>query len=381
MRKARQSRILVWSLATRSAGAAPSVLFVLLVLLGAGVLHSAAADDEIGTFSIVAHDSTTGELGIAVQSRVYGVGQRVPWVNGGVGAIATQANSNESFGPTGLKLLATGLSAQETLDWLLAHDPGRDSRQAGVVDASGGVANWTGSGCLDWAGDSSGIAFTCQRNILTSNEVVAGMARAYRETEGQELARRLIAALHAAQSAGGDKRGQQSAAILIGRPHPDFPEYAERYVDIRVADHSEPITELERLYGMYEAQGLVQAHMRFAATLAAQGDSLGAHRERERVGEVLVRVLQNDLRDAGMLNSLAWFTATHNIYLAQALTAAKRAVEIEPENSNIFDTLAEVHFRLGQTAEAIEVGRRALELSPDDGYLKEQLAKFESAAR
>lgn len=350
-------------------------LLAVFLTCATGTCPSIAAE-RTGTFSIVAHDSTTGELGVAVQSCVFGVGPRVAWVHGGLGAIATQAQSNETFGPNGLRMLEAGLSAEETLDRLLAHDPGRENRQVGIVDANGGVANWTGESCLNWAGDSVGIGLTCQGNILVSEEVVAGMVRAYEETAGQELARRLIAALEAAQEAGGDSRGQQSAAILIGRPHPQFPEYAERYVDIRVEDHEQPIAELRRLYEIYEAQGLVQAHLRFADWLESKGNSLAAQDERLSVGEVLVRVLERDIQDAQRLNSLAWFTATHDIYLPQALEAARRAVALEPEDSNILDTLAEVHFRMGDAAKAIEVETRALSLSPEDDYLREQIARF-----
>jgi uncharacterized Ntn-hydrolase superfamily protein len=351
------------------------------LLLAAVCSQSAGADPPGGTFSIVAYDPATGEVGVAVQSRVFGVGPRVAWVRGGVGAIATQAQSNESFGPVGLRLLESGLSAQETLDWLLAHDPGRDNRQVGIVDVRGGVANWTGPGCSAWAGDSAGVTFTCQGNILAGPGVVAAMVRAFRATQGQELARRLLAALEAAQAAGGDRRGRQSAALLVGRVHPQYPEYAERYVDIRVDDHPTPIAELRRLYEMYEAQGLVQAHLRFADLLESQGDEQGARRERERVGEVLVRALERNVQDAGMLNSLAWFTAINDIYLPQALRAAKRAVRLEPENTNILDTLAEVYFRMGKVQKAIEVETRALRLAPDDAYLKQQLERFRKGRR
>lgn len=358
-----------------SAGQASATLLATVILLAGGP-RTVAAGLPHGTFSIAACDSLTGEVGVAVQSRVLGVGPRVAWVRAGVGAIATQAQSNESFGPTGLRLLANGLSAEETLEWLLAHDPGRDNRQVGVVDAQGRVANWTGSECLAWAGDSAGIGFTCQGNILANEEVVTGMVRAYRESAGQELARRLITALEAAQAAGGDKRGQQSAAVLVGRVHPEFPEYGVRYVDIRVDDHTDPINELGRLYGMYEAQGLVQAHMRFAEWMEASGDSTAARRERARVAEVLVRVLEEGVSDAGMLNSLAWFTAIHDLYLDQALEAAALAVELEPENANILDTLAEVYFRLGRVEEAIATMQRALDLEPEDAYLQGQLSRF-----
>jgi uncharacterized Ntn-hydrolase superfamily protein len=358
----------------------PLMALAVLLLLACPVI-TPRADVPCGTFSIVAHDPATGEVGVAVQSRVFGVGQRVAWAQGGVGAVATQAQSNESFGPNGLRMLAAGLTAQETLDALLAHDQGRDNRQVGVVDAQGGVANWTGSGCLNWAGDSAGVGFTCQGNILTGADVVAGMARAFQETAGQELALRLITALEAGQAAGGDSRGQQSAAILIGRYHPQYPEYTYRYVDIHVEDHATPIVELRRLFEMYEAQGLVQAHMRFAEWRTAQGDSAGACLERERVGQVLVRAVERDVRDAGMLNSLAWYAATNDLYLPQALIAAQRAVELEPSDSNILDTLAEVHFRLGQTEQAIAVETRARELSPEDRYLEEQLARFRGTQR
>ncbi|MBD3334994.1 MAG: DUF1028 domain-containing protein [Candidatus Eisenbacteria bacterium] len=332
--------------------------------------------EDTGTFSIVALDRETGEVGVAVQSRVFGVGPRVAWVLGGSGAVATQALSNESFGPEGLRLMAAGLTAQETLDWLLARDEGRDNRQVGVVDAQGGVATWTGPGCSAWAGHEAGGAFTCQGNILAGEAVVADMAAAYERTRGQELARRLLAALEAAQAAGGDRRGQQSAAILIGRRHPDFPEYAKRYVDIRVEDHVQPIGELRRLYEIYEAQGLVQAHLRFADWLESDGRREAARRERERVGQVMVRALETNVRDAGMLNSLAWFAAIHEIYLEDALKAAKRAVRLEPQNTNILDTLAEVYYRLGHRERAIEVESRALQLAPEDEYLEEQLERF-----
>lgn len=360
----------------RTLGAAVSSVLLVAILFAGASPPPARADEPVGTFSIVAYDSATKEIGVAVQSRVYGVGPRVAWVMGGVGAIATQANSNETFGPRGLKLMAAGLSAAEALAVLLEHDEGRDQRQVGIVDAKGEAVNWTGPGCSDWAGDSLGIGFTCQGNILVSAEVVAGMVRAFNAHEDQELARRLIAALEAAQAAGGDSRGQQSAAILIGRPHPDYPEYSERYVDIRVEDHEEPIAELRRLYEIYEAQGLVQAHMRFAQWLEAAGDSTTARAEKLRVGDALVRTLAMEEVDAGTLNGLAWFTAINDIYLDQALEAAQRAVALEPEDSNILDTLAEVQFRLGNSAEAIRVEERALEIAPGDQYLTEQLARF-----
>jgi uncharacterized Ntn-hydrolase superfamily protein len=347
---------------------------ILLLVLSLLVAAPAGA-----TFSIVAYDADTGEVGVAVQSKVFGVGPRVAWALGGVGAVATQALSNETFGPEGLILMKAGLSAEETLKQLLAHDEGRDNRQVGVVDLRGGVAAWTGTACSDWAGDHQGTTYTCQGNILAGEAVVSDMARAFEATAGAALAHRLIAALEAGQAAGGDKRGRQSASVLVGRAHPDYPEYAERYVDIRVEDHATPIAELRRLYTIYEGQGLVQAHMRFAEQFDATGDTAGAEVERARVGELLLRTLARKDAEAGTLNALAWFTATHDIYLEQALTAAERAAKLEPEDSNILDTLAEVQFRMGEVKQAIETIERALELSPGDAYLTSQQERFEAA--
>jgi uncharacterized Ntn-hydrolase superfamily protein len=344
----------------------------MMLLLAPGL---ASADWPAGTFSIAAFDSATGEVGVAVQSRVFGVGPRVAWVKGGVGAIATQAQSNESFGPRGLALLESGLSAQRALDMLIAGDTLRDFRQVGIVDANGTAANWTGLRCMSWAGDSAGASFTCQGNILVSEAVVSGMVAAFRSTNGP-LAHRMIAALEAAQAAGGDSRGQQSAALLIGRAHPDYPEYVFRYADVRVDDHPQPIAELRRLFEIYESQGLLQANLRFAEWLDARGDSVAADRERAVVGRLLERALARDVQDPEVLNSLAWLSATNDIHLDAALEAAKRAVALSPEDSNILDTLAEVHFRLGDFVQAVAVERRALALKPGDAYLQEQLARF-----
>jgi uncharacterized Ntn-hydrolase superfamily protein len=244
-----------------------------------------------------------------------------------------------------------------------------------VVDARGRTAAHTGSSCLDWAGQRTGPGYSCQGNILAGAAVVEAMARAY-ETTGGELARRLLAALAAAQAAGGDRRGQQSAALLVVRPSERYPEYNTRYIDLRVEDHAQPITELTRVYEIHEAGDLVRAHLRFAEEYEAAGDSTLARNEREQVGQTLERVLARGSQDANLLNGLAWFTALANVYLDQSLEAAKRAAELEPKSFEILDTLAEVHFRRGEMAEAVSVAERALALDPKSAYLKEQLARF-----
>jgi uncharacterized Ntn-hydrolase superfamily protein len=333
------------------------------------------------TFSIVAFDSTTQELGVAVQSRAFSVGMAVPWAEAGVGAIATQASTNESFGPKGLALLRGGKrSAAVVLRTLLAADSGATHRQVGIVDAKGRSAAHTGKDCNPWAGSRTGPGYSIQGNILAGEAVVADMERAYLTTKG-ELAQRLLAALEAGQAAGGDKRGQQSAAILVVRPSDEYPEYRERYVDLRVEDAKEPIHELVRVFGILEAQRLAEAHLRFAEAYEKKGKKDLARVERERVGEALQRALARGENDASNLNGLAWTCATNDVYLNEALQAAERAVELEPKNTGILDTLAEVHFRMGHADKAAEVESRALALEPQNNYLTEQLRRFQSASK
>ncbi len=206
---------------------------------------------RFGTFSIVGYDAATESWGVAVQSRFIAVGAVVPWARAGVGAVATQAMANLAWGSEGLGLLGEGLPAAEVVRKLVAADPQRDDRQLGVVDARGGSAAHTGAKCLDWAGHEVGEGFTCQGNILFGPAVVRAMARAYESTPG-DLADRLLAALSAGQREGGDRRGQQSAALRIVRPKGGFMGADDRWVDLRVDDHASPIEELKRIFRIYD---------------------------------------------------------------------------------------------------------------------------------
>ena len=203
------------------------------------------------TFSIVAHDRSRSEWGIAVQSRFISVGSVVPWAQAGIGALAVQANANVASAPLGLQLLLEGRSAPEVVKRLTDSDPGRDHRQLGVVDAKGRAAAYTGAQCLPWAGHVVGEGYCCQGNILFGEPVVQSMARAYESTPG-DLPERLLAALAAGQREGGDRRGMQSAAMLIVRPHGGYEKGNDRWVDIRVDDHPSPIEELKRIFKLYD---------------------------------------------------------------------------------------------------------------------------------
>jgi uncharacterized Ntn-hydrolase superfamily protein len=202
------------------------------------------------TFSIVAHDPRAQEWGIAVQSKFLAVGAVVPWARAGAGAVATQSYANTSFGPDGLTLMAQGLSAQSALDRLVAADEGRDRRQAGFVDAQGQAATFTGEKCHAWAGGLLGTHYAAQGNILVSAATVEAMARTFEQSEG-ELADRLVAALAAGQAAGGDRRGQQSAAVLVVRPEGGYGGYNDRYLDLRVDDDPAPIERLKALVDLH----------------------------------------------------------------------------------------------------------------------------------
>ena len=332
------------------------------------------------TFSIVAYDSVTQELGVAVQSRAFSVGMAVPWAEAGTGAIATQASTNETFGPEGLRLLRSGKSAPEVVRALLDADTGSAHRQLGIVDARGRSFNFTGKLCSDWKGGVAGPGYSIQGNILAGEAVVKGMERAYLDTKG-ELAERLLAALVAGQAAGGDKRGMESAAIIVVRPSDQYPEYRTRYIDLRVEDHKDPNNELIRVYRLLEAQRLAEAHMRFAEFYEKAGKKDLARVERERVAESLGHALARKDVDASTLNGLAWTCATNGVHLPEALQAAERAVSLEPKNAEILDTLAEVHYRSGNPTKAIEVETQALSFSPNDQYLKDQISRFKSGAK
>lgn len=203
------------------------------------------------TFSIVARDPQAGESGIAVQSKFLAVGAVVPWAKAGVGAIATQSWANTSYGPRGLELLASGLSVQETLAQLIGEDDGRASRQVGIVGVDGQPATFTGDQCFPWAGGQVGEHYTCQGNILVGEDTVLAMARTFEQTTGR-LCDRLVAALAAGQAAGGDSRGQQSAALLVVRQGGGYGGFNDRFIDLRVDDHPQPINELKRILQLHK---------------------------------------------------------------------------------------------------------------------------------
>lgn len=250
-------------------------------------------DPWFGTFSIIAVDPTTGELGVGVQSRAFGAGAAVPYAKAGVGAVATQASANRRYGPKAIALLEQGLSPAEVVKRITDEDPGRDTRQVAVIDAKGQSAVYTGKRVIDrnsdpkdlvhlggYAGHVTGETFSAQGNTLASDEVVKAMAAAYRAGKGS-MAERLMDALDAGQSRGGDTRGMQSAGLLVVRPIPPGSDSTvESIVDVRVDDHEQPFLELRRLLQM--TLGVPQRLSDRAAALSKEGKHIEAIAELQK---------------------------------------------------------------------------------------------------
>jgi uncharacterized Ntn-hydrolase superfamily protein len=206
----------------------------------------------VATYSIAACDLGAGQWGVAVESKFLAAGSVVPWAEPHAGAVATQAYANPRYGPDGLRLLRDGHSAEEVVARLTAADDGRDHRQLGVVDAQGRAATFTGSECMDWAGGRTGSGYAAQGNILVSAETVDALAETFEASAGRPLAERLLDCLAAAQAAGGDRRGQQAAGLLVVEGDGGYAGLSDVVVDLRVDDHPTPVDELRRLYGLHQ---------------------------------------------------------------------------------------------------------------------------------
>ena len=294
-----------------------SVAAAAAVALPGAVSVQAFDSEPAGTFSIIARDPASGELGMGVQSKSLAVGSRTITAVGGLAVIAHQATSNPMYGALGVDLLRAGMTPQQALDMIVRADDGRESRQVSILDAQGRTASWTGKSPQDWKGHRCGTDYCVQGNILVGPEVIEAMARSFESSKGP-LAERLMDALDAAQEAGGDARGRQSAALVVAKPLAGAAGYGDRPVDFRVDDHRVPLVELRRLLNMLRSNQLGTDAM---AKLRA-GDA------------------------------------------AAATQLARAATEKSPENDNAWLTLATVHVRAGRTPEALAAVAKAIELNP-----------------
>jgi uncharacterized Ntn-hydrolase superfamily protein len=282
--------------------------------------------DHVGTFSIVALDPVTQELGVAVHSRYFSVGSIVPWAKSGVGAIATQAFANVSYGPRGLELLAKGLAVGDVVKELVDEDEAREYRQLAVVDSKGNVEAFTGKNCFKWAGSRIGRNYVALGNILASEGVVDAMGRQFESSDG-DLAQRMVGALEVGEKRGGDLRGKQSAALLVVRERHGRGKWGDRYVDLRVEDHSDPIRELRRLLGLSHVYRLIDE----SENRLASGD------------------------------------------LEEALSTIREAVSLNPQVADAHLDLGILSLRVGERNAAKKAFRRALEINPNIRELIKQL--------
>jgi uncharacterized Ntn-hydrolase superfamily protein len=308
---------------TRSSWSVLIAVPVLCVFLTGGLLgarydgaHQENRTRNVSTFSIVARDEASGEIGVAVASRFFAVGHVVPWAKAGVGGVATQSFMNTSFGWRGLELLEKGLTPEEIVKVLIRSDDNPHQRQFGLVAADGKSATYTGKNCLAWAGGRNGPNYAIQGNILAGEAVVTAMEKAFLETKGT-LAERLYAALVAGEKNGGDSRGKQSAAILVVKEGAGYGGYTDRAIDIRVDDHKEPFKELGRLLDF--------AQMNYAW-------------------------------------NLAWTLFTQKKY-AEALPHMERTAQLPPANAEVFYDLAVIRLAAGEEEGALKALEKAIRLN------------------
>jgi uncharacterized Ntn-hydrolase superfamily protein len=287
--------------------------------------------DMLGTFSIIARDPATGEIGMGVQSKAFAAGNRAVAVKGGVGAIAHQASANPMYATVGFELLAAGMTPKDALDFMLRADEGRDRRQVVILDSQGRSAGWSGPGTSDWKGHRCGTNYCAQGNILAGPQVVDAMAKSFESTSGP-LAERLMTALDAAQAAGGDARGMQSGALMVTLPLGGSGGFSDRVLDIRVDDHRTPLVELRRILNLW------------------------------RSGQVLSQA--NQQLQAGEVTA--------------ALATAQQAVDLAPESDNAWIALAHMRLRAGQRPGVFEALQRAVSLNPTARQSLQRNQNFES---
>jgi len=275
--------------------------------------------ENVATFSFVAHDPQSGISGVVVASKFLAVGSVVPWAEAGVGAIATQAFCNTTYGPGGLTALASGRTAQEVVDALTTADEGRASRQVGIVGVDGSSATHTGEDCMAWAGGRTGPGYAAQGNILTGSDVVDAMVDAFENSAGQFLGDRLLLALEAGDAAGGDSRGRQSSALLLVAAGKGYGGFNDRLCDLRVDEHTTPIRELRRIYNVWRPVQLIN-----------EGYSL----------------VEEELYE-------------------EAIALGKEAAVLDPDSGDPYYHLACYHSRAGHLEDAMHYLNWALRLNPD----------------
>ncbi len=353
-------------------------LSVLRAALGAGVFvvaatlaTPAAAADMQGALSIVAMDRASGEIGIVVVSDAPACGAEVPWLEAGVGGLATQGDVAPGWGPRGLELLRRGVPPQAVCDTLYRNDPGYLRRQVGVMDRNGRTGGYTGLELIGFSGGVIDSLLAVQGNSLSYTTALMGLHDTVLTMAALPLPERLLAAI--AWGASQARGPLRSAALLVGRVDPERPESAVRWISLRVDDHRSPVAELTRLFRIHAAARLVESHLHFAGRARQAGATPLEQAERARAGQLLAAALADTTLPPQALNAMAWGLAQHGAHLASAAKAIERALAREPKNRSFLDTAAEVALKRGDRAGALAYARRAAAAAPRDEHLRERV--------
>ena len=329
----------------------------------------ARAADMSGAFSIILYDPRTDEIGIGVLSHAPASGGFVPWVEAGVGAIATQGETNPSWGPRGLAMLRAGVPVEKMVDSLMHSDDGFQRRQLGALDKTGWPSGYSGIEMVNWSGGLLDTNFAAQANTMLNHNVIDGIADTVRALRDQPLAERLLFGLTLGERFRADWRGARSAAIVVGRLNPERPDDATRYLSLRVDDSMRPTVALAALYRNVRASRLVAAQFDYAAYYRKIGDAARAAAEDARARANVAASLADTATSAPALNALAWALAQRGTMLDEAWTAIERAQIAEPRSTEFTDTAAEVRYRQGKVAEALALSKEAHQRVPPDEYL------------
>ena len=352
-------------------------LVLVLLLLPA----SARAADMSGAFSILARDPLTSEMAVAAFSHAPACGNIVPWVQAGVGAIATQGEANSSFGPRGQAMLRDGVRVDYLVDSLMRTDPGAMRRQIAALDRRGNPAGFSGLELVNWSGGILDSNLAVQGNCMRDNaSLQAIFDTLVAESPERPLAERLLDGLAMADRRRADWRGARSAVLLIGRIHAQHPEDATRYIYLRVDDDPDPLGKLAALYRTWRASHLVASYLDYASWYRKEGSPPRAARDSVRAGEAVAAALADDALGAPALNAMAWALAQRGTMLDQAWSAIERARKAEPKSTEFTDTAAEVRWRQGKQAEAIALLEEAHKMVPADEYIAARLEALRKAA-
>ena len=350
---------------------------VLLLLLPA----LARAADMNGSFSIVARDPYTAEWGVACMSHAPACGNTVPWVQAGIGAIATQGETNATWGPLGLSYMRDGMLPTAVADTLQKMDAGMQRRQVALLDRKGWPGGYAGGELVNWSGGILDSNLAVQGNTMRDNRSLQAIFDSLKLMDPDlPLADRMLDGLAWADRRRADWRGVRSAALLIGRVNPKRPEDSSRYIYLRVDDDPDPIRKLAKLYRSWRASQLVAAHLDYAAWEKAAKAPDRAARDSTRASEAVKAALADTSVGAPALNAMAWALAQRGAMLDQAWAAIERALKAEPKSTEFMDTAAEVRSRQGKAAEALAIIQKASSSVPTDEYLSGRVDYFKKLA-